>query len=88
MKDVEKLKAIFKEYAGMEIRDPQRQSCDCDAVADSLAMKLQAQGYVVGAFQEKGAAGESHVVPRNLVSPEYERGNDGKLRLTGGFKLG
>lgn len=82
------LQNIFSKYAGKPIKDPNRVTCDCDEIADGLAQEIREAGYIVGALHEKGTPVAGCMVPTNLVTPEFERGTDNQLRLTGNFKLG
>ena len=82
------LKAIFDQYAGKEIKHPKRVTCDCDEVMDGLAQEVRQAGFILGAAHEKGSPEIGCMVPPNLVAAEFENGTDGKLRLTGNFKLG
>lgn len=76
------------QYAGRVIKDPNRLTCDCDEVMDTLAQDVRSAGFIFGAAQEKGASPAGGKVPANLVAAEFEKGADGRLRLTGGFRLG
>jgi hypothetical protein len=82
------LKEIFDKYAGQRIKDPDRLTCDIDFVMENLAGDVRKLGFIFGAANEKGVRSEGCMVPPKYVQPEYERGADGKLRLTGQFKLG
>lgn len=82
------LKEIFDKYAGRQIKNPDRMTCDLDFIMDELAHEVSKLGFVFGAAHEKGARNEGCMVPANYVQPEYEKSAEGKFRLTGQFKLG
>lgn len=82
------LKAIFDQYAGKEIKNPNRLTCDCDDVMDNLAQDVRQAGFIFGAAQEKDATPQGCMVPPTFVAAEFEKNADGKFHLTGHFKLG
>jgi len=82
------LKKIFSQYAGKQIKNPNRVTCDCDPVMDTLGQEVRQAGFIFGQAQEKGTSPEGCMVPPNLVTAEFEKGQGGKFRLTGNFKLG
>lgn len=89
MNSISTLKDIFSKYAGAEILDPNRLTCDVDPIMDgALTDDVRNAGFIMGQAHEKGTPSEGCMVPSNYVEAEYERSADGKLRLTGNFKLG
>lgn len=84
--DRSKLNAIFNEYAGKEIYNPQRMTRDWDPVGDHFAGEVSRMGYRFS-FMKKGAAETMEVKHPNAVRAEYEE-KDGKFRLTGRYKIG
>lgn len=88
MSDLSALKTIFSRYAGKPIKDPQRLTCDCDEVVESLAQEVRQAGYMMGGLYEKDMPAAGCMVFPNIVTSEFERDGSGRLRLTGNFKLG
>ena len=89
MSNVTSLEKIFNQYAGKEIKNPDRLTCDIDPVMEELGEKVYEAGFFFGSAHEKGTPNTGGcMVPPKWVTPEFEKGADGKCRLLGTFKLG
>ena len=87
MNNETKLKNIFAQFAGKEIKNPNRMTRDmCDVVDSDLQRKVSGLGFIFG-MHKKGTAETMVLKPENLVRAEYEE-TKGKFRLTGKYKIG
>lgn len=86
-KNILRLNLIFSRYAGNEIRNPDRMTCDVDPVIESVSAHIRTLGFIAGKPHDK-ASGTPAVLKAGVVSPEFETGTDKKIRLIGKFAIG